>query len=505
MTANKINIGKDSGLKWRHLFVLMFCIISFPFQFSCRKLVDISAPQGSVTEQNVYTNDATAIAVLSGLYTNMSKGGGSATGGFSGNFGISQVTALSADELVAYSGIVNTNLYAYYTNSLQANGSVISGSEHWAPLYNFVFKCNAAIEGLNSSQTLSPQIKQQLLGEAKFLRSFFYFYLVNLYGDVPLALSTDPKINSLLSRTNVADVYKQIIIDLKDAQQLLSSSYLKEDLQSVTTDRVRPTVWAATALLARVYLYTGDYVNAETQATAVINNTTLFGPLSTVPLTNVFLKNSREAIWQIQPTTTNFNTEDARCFIIPSTGFGNDAVVYMSDQLLNSLEIGDQRFIDGNWIKSINLGGVTYYYPFKYKIASSPGVTSAGAMAEYLIVLRLGEQYLIRAEARALQNKIAEAKTDLNAIRNRSGLSNTSAVDQPSLLNAIVNERKHELFTEWGHRWFDLKRTGKIDAIMNMVTPLKANGSPWRSFQQLYPLPQSDLDKAPSLVQNIGY
>ena len=127
-------------------------------------------------------------------------------------------------------------------------------------------------------------------------------------------------------------------------------------------------------------------------------------------------------------------------------------------------------------------------------------------MTEYIMVLRLGEQYLVRAEARAQLNKINEAKSDLNAIRTRAGLPNTTAMDQSSLLAAILDERRHELFCEWGHRWFDLKRRGQVDAVMSVITPLKSNGAiQWRSYQQYYPITQGELDKAPNLTQTPGY
>jgi hypothetical protein len=131
-------------------------------------------------------------------------------------------------------------------------------------------------------------------------------------------------------------------------------------------------------------------------------------------------------------------------------------------------------------------------------------------MTEYFMVLRLGEQYLIRAEARAKQGNIGGAQSDLNVIRNRAGLPNTTASDEASLITAILKERRVELFCEWGHRWFDLKRLGKIDEVMNIVTPIKSNGTvQWQSYKALYPLPLGDLFinniQNPYLTQNPGY
>ena len=469
---------------------LSICILLFPLIISsCKKLVDIPAPADQIADNNVYTNDATAISVLTGLYTAMSS-----DGYFTGFQSISLLAGLSSDELSLHSSATSTQV-SYYSNALSMNSG--TGSEFWGPLYNYIYKCNAAIEGLMTSDALTPAIKNQLLGEAKFMRAFYYFYIVGLFGDAPLVITTDYKVNTLLFRAPKIQVYQQIIEDLKEAQKLLSTEYLDGNLQTYTDtkERLRPTKWAATALMARVYLYTGDYINAEAQATMVINNSSLY---SLSPLSDVFTMNSPEAIWQLQPVFVGHNTEDGWTFIIPPTGPNEQNPAFLSPQLLDKFEAGDLRKTE--WIGSIDVAGTTYHYPFKYKSA-----TLDEPLTEYLMVLRLGEQYLIRSEARAQQNNISGAESDLNAIRTRASLANSTATDKASMLIAIQNERQVELFTEWGHRWLDLKRTNSIDGIMSIVTPQKNNGAAWKSHQQLYPLPLSDIESAPNLTQNPGY
>jgi hypothetical protein len=480
-------------------FILIYVGLALSLT-GCKKFVEIPPPTNSITDNSVYTNDATAIAVLTGMYVDM---GNSGTGNlFTGNNGISLLAGLSADEFTLYSGVISTIHPRYYRNSLVVNVSPGAGFENWKPLYNYVYRCNAAIEGLKGSTSLTPSIKQQLLGEAKFLRAFYFFYLVNFFGEVPLTLTTDYEANARIARNSKTNVYHQIINDLKEAQQLLTTSYLNATLLTTTTERVRPNKWAATALLARAYLYNGNYADAEAEANALIANNSMYSLLS---LNNVFLKNSSEAIWQLQPITTGRNTEDGWTFIIPSTGLtspsgnqGNPA--YLSNSLLSSFEPGDQRRTNLNWVDTVMVGTTKYYFPYKYKsaILNAP-------VTEYLMVLRLGEQFLIRAEARAQQNNIAGAQSDLNSIRSRAGLPNTLATDKATLLTAILNERQVELFTEWGHRWFDLKRTANIDQVMSVETPKKANGAAWQSYQQLYPLPLGDIKGNLNLQQNDGY
>jgi hypothetical protein len=467
-------------------------------EVSCKKLVEVDAPNNVITANNVYTSDVTAIAVLNGLYTELSRSNYNNSAAIPN---ISLWVGLSSDELTLWSNTSSASQIAYFKNDLT---EITGGGDFWLNIYPYIYTCNAAIEGLENSAVLTLAVKKQLLGEAKFLRAFFYFYLVNLYGDVPLALTTDYSVNAILYRSAAAQVYQQIIADLLEAQELLRDGYVKSDAKTLYTasaERVRPCKAVATAFLARTYLYTGDWNKAEAMATAVINNNVIY---DTVPLNQVFLKNSKEAIWQLQPVTSDAitNTAEAVFFILsnPPEGLSNQHPVYLSDTLLNSFETGDRRKANGGWINEYTDGSESYYYPFKFKdITQGTGVNPS----EYTMLLRLGEQYLIRAEARAQQNNISGAKSDLNVIRRRAGLGNTSANDKQSLLTTILDERQVELFTELGLRWFDLKRSGNVNALMNSVS--EAKGGVWSSHKQLYPISQSELLKNPNMTQTPGY
>lgn len=468
------------------------------FISNCKKFVTIPSPTNSLTTDNVFSTDPTAISVLTNIYGTMTiPGGGSLYTGISG---LSVLSGCSADELTVFDVNNNPNdIPFYYKNTLTAR----TGTSLWNFTYQLIYNVNAAIDGLNSSTKISSVVKQQLLGEAYFMRGYFYFYLVNLYGDVPLVLTTDYKVNAGMARTPKIQVYTQIINDLKNAESLLNPNFVAGDAITATTERVRPNKWVAAALLARVYLYYGNltneasnYVNAESEASSVIANTNLFA-LDT--LNGVFLKNSKEAIWQLQPVYDNTasNTPDGWVFILQPTGPNtSDHPVYLSDNLLNSFENGDQR--KSNWISSVTVGGTSYYYPYKYKI----GAVNTGTL-EYSMMLRLAEQYLIRAEARAQQNNEQGAVSDLNVIRSRAGLPNINATDQVTVLTAILHERQVELFTEEGHRWLDLKRTNTINQVMNNVATQK--GSSWSPNWALYPIPLTEIQTDPHLVQNAGY
>lgn len=458
---------------------------------SCKKFVDIPPPETKLVTASVFNNNATAHQAMTTIYSQMMEG--------SESWNIAQGLGLSADELKSYS--TNINQVQLYTNSVVPTGSY----GLWLSYYKYIYEANAVIEGVQNNAGLSTSVKQQLVGEAKFVRAFFHICLTNIYGDVPLVLTTDYTMNRSISRTPRIQVLQQVVADLKTAQDMLNSNYVGANDTTAMTERIRPNKAAAAALLARAYLYLGDYskdaanyANAEAQASLVINNSLY----SLVSLGGVFLKNSNEAIWQLQtPLPANSDTQDGSFFILisaPSTLNNNSTTI--SSQLMSSFEPGDQR--QTSWIGSYSTTtppNVTYYFPYKYKNRTLLN-------QEYTMVLRLGEQYLIRAEARAQQGNALGALADLNTVRNRAGLANyAGATDKVSLLAAILHERQVELFTEWGNRWFDLIRTGNANAVMSVVTPLK--GGTWGSdgHQLLFPIPQTDRNNDPNLTQNQGY
>jgi len=457
---------------------------------SCKKLVEVPSPTTSITADNVYSTDATAAAVMNGLYSRLN----SSEASFSSLPGLFFYAGLSSDELTLYN-TSNTGYMFYYQNNLPNEPA----NDFWSRIYLLIYHANSALEGIDKSNSLTPAVKQQLLGEAKFIRALCYFYLVNLYGDVCIVTGTDWKVNSLVPRSNKEQAWQLIISDLKDAQDLLNANYVEADLitSKTSTERIRPTKWAATALLARVYLYTRDWANSEASASTVISNASY----DLISLNDVFKRNSKETIWQLQANNSTGvrNTGQGYLFVLETGPNITNRPVYLSSDLVNSFEAGDQRKKD--WVAKFSTTSVPvidYYYSYKYKIA-----TLNSTPQEYPTVLRLAEQYLIRAEARAQQGK-SNAADDLNKIRNRAGLANyTGPSDKASLLTTILHERQVELFTEWGHRWLDLKRTNAIDTVMNIVCQKK--GGTWNTNWQWYPIPLSELVANPALIQNDGY
>lgn len=460
------------------LFLLSCCLSS------CRKFLEVGAPVDKVTSNFVYQSNISAAAVLTGIYFDLQR----AYPGFShGPNGISIICGLSADELSTHP----LSPYSLiYENSSENN--------LWTPLYSFIYRANAALEGISASNSLSEPVKNQLIGEAKFIRAFCYFYLVNLYGDVPLLITSDYRTNSSSGRMSRADVYKQIILDLESGNELMDNNYLSADASSISEERIRPNRWVAKALLARVYLYTKDWIKAEMAASELIDNRSAF---DTTSLSDVFLSNSKEAIWQLQIVGEwgYKHSLDAQIFVpiyLQSDGFIYN--LWINDSLEKSFEAGDKRKSEWTIAGRDTIQNKDYYFPYKYK-----HIMFEDPPTEYVMVFRLAEQYLIRAEARIEQGKVTEGKADINLIRKRAGLIAVDASSTDELLRIILQERRVELFSEWGHRWLDLKRTGEVDSVMEKVCPSK--NAIWYSYKQLFAIPIFDLEHNINLKQNDGY
>jgi hypothetical protein len=442
----------------------------------CTKLTQVGNPVNTVTTEETFGTDATATSAIIGIYSQ-----------FLNNYGNGSTTfdlGMSADELLTIGGSP-----FFETNTLAANLGL--SDPFWTSAYYAIYLANAAIEALPVSTGVTASVKKQLTGEAEFFRAFFHFYLVNLYGPVPIVTTTNYQVNDTISRSPVAAVYQQIIADLKAAQNNLASDYSVSGGQ-----RVRVNQFGATALLARVYLYEQQWDSAEAQASAVIANSGLY---SLTGLNSVFLANSSEAILQLEPPNmAPYATQEGLNFL-PGDTLGDGLEYYLTSQLMASFEDSDQRRV--NWVDSCNYqgSGIYYYYPFKYKVRNGQG-----NITEYYMVLRLAEQYLIRAEARAEQNNNLEgAISDLDTIRARAGLPDLPAtLSQSQILSAVMQERKIEFLAEWGHRWLDLKRLGTTVA----TTTLSGDkGLTVPSSQLLYPIPASELVDDANLSQNAGY
>lgn len=445
---------------------------------SCKKFVETIQPRNELAADLVFTDDKTATAAMVGLYSNMNS-----FNYFYANVLMNYLTAMQADDMYYYTGFENYDVFL--KNTLLPSSQYVQSM--WNDQYSYIYHANSCIEGLTEATALTPSVKDQLLGEAYFMRAFLHFYLVNMYGDVPLITNTDYVANGVKPREKTAAVYDQIIKDLKEAKSLMADNY-------PTGNRVRPNKAAATALLARVYLYTKQWSLAETEATEVLGNSQ-YALLK--DLNAVFLGNSREAIWQLMPVNTALGRNTWEGFTsTPATPTGTPLFRLDTTNLIKKFEANDLRLTNWTGFRKLS-SGATVYFPYKYKIRTNNGA----ALTEYSMVMRLAEQFLIRAEARVQQDKLDDGRADLDSVRIRAGLTALpTSLDKSALLLAVEQERKVELFVEWGHRWFDLKRTGRSNAVLQ---PIKSAN--WQATDTLYPIPSDARKTNIHLSQNDGY
>lgn len=461
--------------RYRVLILLMTLIFN---NTGCKKFLDADY-KTQVSTQVVFATDANASAAITGLYAHVGN-----SQYFNGI--ITQECGFAADELTYTSS--DDEYFQFINNQILPTNTI--SQNLFADYYKAIYEANSIIENASASTGMSAAYKKQIINEAEFIRAFCHFYLVNLYGPVPLITVTDKSKTISAPRSPVADVYAQIKTDLNDAYNNLPADY------SVSSgSRIRVNKWGAAALLARVYLYTQDYPNAEAMATAVLANTSLYSLLS--DQNQVFLKNHNESILEWDRSYLANTLEGGLFLNYPSYGLPADHA--MLPGLLSAFPSGDTR--KDNW--TIQFAGDISAVPYKYKADGS-----ATTVTENYLVLRVAEQYLIRAEAYAQQNKVAAAQADLNKIRNRAGLANTTATDKTTLMAAVEQERRVELFCEWGHRWFDLKRwpslvsPGTKTRADDVIGSLKTT---WKPTSVLFPIPQYALINNPNLTQNSGY
>lgn len=444
-----------------YLMMPLLCCAVLLGTFSCQVL-DVE-PQNSIPADEAFNNKAGIEKGIFGAYSSFQS-----LSYYGRTYGI--FADLAADNLshpvdataVEYSQVDNNNI-------LPENGSV---ANIWASIYDGINVANNVIEKVPAMDDMSGDEKNQALGELYFIRALNHFNLLVYFGGVPIKTTPTVGVQNLdVPRNSVAQVYAQIIADF---------TFAAEHLQASSSLKIRATKYAAIGLLARVYLYKGDYTMAAQMASRVIDEGgyTLLDNYG-----DIFAADgSGETIFEI-----DFNALDRNRiaeYNFPKSLNGRREVE--PDQtLLDSYEIGDERFE-----ASIEIDGSGLAYAIKYNDLN----TGAGNV----IVLRLGEMYLIRAEAQARsQGDIDAIKADVNKIRIRANLPETSATTYEELLEAIAKEQRIEFAFE-GHRWFDLVRTNQAIPVLPNVT---------NENQTLFPIPSEELqtNSNPGMVQNPGY
>ncbi|WP_316814144.1 RagB/SusD family nutrient uptake outer membrane protein [Pedobacter heparinus] len=399
----------------------------------------------------------------------------------------------------------------------------------WTEHYEGINKANIALERIPAI-TMDTKLKNRLLGEASFLRAFYYFNLVRLYGDVPLLLADQTRLSLAelqVPRTPKEAVYTQIIKDFADAAGLFKNGS--------AGDAGRAAEGAAVALLSKVYLTRRDWGNSVKYAEDVINGPYGYGLFD--DYSQVFLpafKNGKEHIFSAQIKGSIISTghlitsSDIRSGVPGLKGsYGNQLTFYKvgNDNFFSLYKLysnKDKRkrvsfttfYIsptDGKKYATINVPGDSV--PFINK-NWDPNYAATGQSDANMNVLRFAEVLLIHAEAEnELNGPTPKAYGSLNKIRKRAGLDElTTGLTKDQFRDSVYLDRRLELVAEC-HRFFDLIRQtgtevtgvgpeGKGILLKNLKLVGKTNVAP-RHY--LYAIPQGEIDRNPKLTQNPGW
>jgi hypothetical protein len=380
------------------------------------------------------------------------------------------------------------------------NGNI---ARDWNDAFGIIGNINIAISQISlcKDPALTATRKNQMLGEASFMRAFTYFDLVRLYGRVPIMLkpvdqkSSESLINStLVPQSSVDSVYDAIRNDLWFARANVEND-------NVPPNKMIVTKGAVNSILAKVYatMPTPNWDSVAYYCDQVIPNYSLVTDFNFLWDNNH--KNNSESIWEFNYVRWNVVGN-----WIPSQfiGAGWKKFETPSNDLINAFNGDPIRFNAS--ITYVNYGWDDAYWKNKnsYPIVSKYNDPNNGTNDFYQV--RLADILLLRAEAYNAKGNLTGAAALVNQVRSRVGLSATPAANQTDMALAIEKERRLELAFE-GQRWFDLVRTGRAIAVMNAQKD--GNGNPLnynaQSYQLIYPIPQTQLDLNPLLKQNPNY
>ncbi|MEM1135545.1 MAG: RagB/SusD family nutrient uptake outer membrane protein [Bacteroidota bacterium] len=443
-------------------------------------------PEDFLSPSNFYVSSEDAVAAVNAIYNQLSFGSY-----YGGNMW--EVGERASDNLKEgpVSPPDQESLHTFTWTSANSNFGGL-----WQRIYVSINRANTAIESIPNIN-MNEELKNRLLAESKFLRALNYFDLLRIYGSVPLTETpTEDLQNLFVERSDINQIWNLIIRDLQESENVLPASYQGNDVG-------RATQGAAKSLLARVYLYKGDYSLAAQKAKEVIdaNQFSLFEDVA--DLWDVTNKNGVEHIFSVQYLGGVQGSSFSNLFAVrgaaqPITG-SSSAIV--RQELVDSFEENDQRkavsILDSYTFSD---GSTETFEPHVWKFfdPTAPDPTSGSTNWP---IIRYAEVLLIYAEALNESNSgpNAEAYEAINAIRNRAGLENLSeGMTQAAFKEALLNERRWELCFE-GHRYFDLKRNNLLRENMAVL------GITVEDRHFLYPLPLRELDANPDLTQNPSY
>ncbi|MEO5683215.1 MAG: RagB/SusD family nutrient uptake outer membrane protein [Chitinophagaceae bacterium] len=461
---------------------------------ACSKILDKS-PESNFTPDNFYRNAEDAKAAINAVYDLMNS-----------NEMYNQVMWIiqdqSTDDSEWGNGRSTANQPKNDLDKYTFTPATTTFQSIWSICYRSINRCNAALERIPPIVMDEP-LKARLLGEAKFMRGFYYFTLVRLFGDVPLVLKETTSLNNLqVARTASEDVYKQIIQDFSDAETILPVTY-------GAGDKGKATKGAAKAFLSKVYLTREEWAKASTKAKEVMDLGAGYDLWTN--FADAFLianKNGKESVFDIQANGLVSEGSLMQGYMRPPfdrvnniNGFGDDPPtqnIYNAYQAADTRRNATLRLYSATGTPAAPAAIVFPCYVSKYL---DPGATGNGDGSNNFPIIRYTDVLLMYAEALNEQGAgNTEAYAAVNRVRKRAGLTDLAALGQSAFRDSVLLERRLELAFE-GHRRYDLLRTKRLITAMNAQNPSIAI----KPYQTLFPIPQTERDVNPLLTQNSGY
>ncbi|HHV84887.1 MAG TPA: RagB/SusD family nutrient uptake outer membrane protein [Petrimonas sp.] len=453
--------------------IYLFFLLGMLFLTACENLVEVGYPTNQLGTVQVFEDVQTANAALASLYAKLRDNSVLSGGSY---VGAGPMLGFYTDELDLYrAGGESQDPLDIYLIQQQATNTIVKNI--WTASYQQIYYANSIIYGAEQSTALSDTDKNRIRGEAILIRSLVYFYLQQLFDDIPYTISLDYEYNRTIGKTDAAALLEQLAFDVTEAAGLLEDDYRD-------AERIYPNRKVAQLVLAKIYLTERNYKQAEQMARAILQSSLYEFEED---INEVFHKSGKHILWQIRPQISGDATKEASFYYFINAA---PRVCALSQNLVNAFADDDLR--KQEWMAQVTFNGNSWYRAYKYKNISNN-------TNEYSIACRLEEAYFIMAEALVKQNRFDEALPYLNVTRERAGLTAFSSLSGEAFTDELLAEKRREFFTEFGHRFLDLKRWGRL----NELKTLKPN---WEDYKHVWPLPQSELLLNPNLnPQNKGY
>jgi starch-binding outer membrane protein, SusD/RagB family len=492
------NFLKKRDMKKKYILLAACAFLAIT---SCKKALQ-ETPYSILTPANFYQNANDAQSALDGVFSQLQP-----QGYYQRTIYI--MTELSGDALVP---LLTQNQERIDMYKVQYTSSNIEINNWYTNSYKLISRANDVIANVPAINMDGPT-KNNILGNAMFLRAMAYFDMVRSFGDVPLILKpivspNDP--NLYPTRTASSQVYNQVISDLKFAE---ANCYTEPNI--TTANKGEVSSGAASAMLARVYLQrastsfaaTDDNTNALTECNKVISSNVYKLMPNYSDIFNWSLKYypaQTEVIFAVQFGANNSNTtQNITVRMFSPAALGGSGSFVANPYLMNS--VYDKGDVRKAWNVADSISGVPAT-PFIYKYRDPQWVKGSNNSQMNWIVLRYADVLMMQSEA--LNNINANDPTrfnGLNTVRARAGLSAAQMLNasntptSEAFVDTLVRDRLRELCVE-GHRRWDLIRLGKFASVEQSV-----NGFTVAQNQYLLPLPQTEVDANPNLKQNPGY